>query len=54
MTYREAKELAARINQHDTTHATVVRILPAHLDFVKEGDNGWDVLVRVSQEESLS
>ena len=47
MTYKEAKAEAERYNTYTNYTAKVVRILPRHLDPVREGDNGWDVEVTV-------
>lgn len=46
MTLQEAKEYIARLEARTDRPAMVsepVRILPAHIDPIQEGDNGWDV-----------
>ena len=47
MTREEALEEANRINNLDGVKAEIVRILPASVDPIKEGDSGWDVEVTV-------
>ena len=55
----EAMALAAKINANpngtdgnlDTVIAQVVRTLPAHVDPVIDGDNGWDVEITVLRDD---
>jgi hypothetical protein len=43
MTYWEARELEAKMDDDPNIKAEVVRILPHHIDPPMKDDNGWDV-----------
>lgn len=45
MTRREAALWADRINGNTLCVASVVRVLPEHIDPPHDDDNGWDVLI---------
>ena len=47
MTLQEAQAQAARYNAMPDCEALPARILPASVDPITDGDNGWDCEVRV-------
>ena len=50
MNHKDAVDMAARMNKHAELTATIVRILPEHVDPPKLSDNGWDVEITTSDE----
>ena len=49
MEQKEAELQAIKLTAIDGVTAYVVRILPAHIDPIQFGDNGWDVEVIVTE-----
>jgi hypothetical protein len=47
----EAKAYAQRMNDTGVVRAEIVRILPPHIDYIQEGDNGWDVEMTVIDDD---
>ena len=43
MTYWEARDLVAKMDDDPNIKAEVVRILPENIDPPMKDDNGWDV-----------
>ena len=47
----EAESTATRMNAIAGQSASVVRILPAHVDPIQPNDNGWDVEILVTADD---
>jgi hypothetical protein len=47
MTYREAQDLAERLNADAKLRAEITRILPREIDPPSHNDDGWDLEVTV-------
>ena len=54
MKHQEAIDLAHNFNKDLHLVAEVVRILPSHVDPIKDNDNGWDVEVTDHSPPALS
>ena len=47
MTLEDAERYASKTNNMKDLTARVVRILPATIDPIQDGDSGWDVEITV-------